>query len=143
MTVGPIASPYPSVADGANLVGYGNTLAVDSPDGTTGTTAAMPADFATVMARQAQPYSTESYAPGTYGTGAPGGVPGLVAKGLDYLQQSQQKSDDLAVRAATGRLTDVHDYMIAATEASLVTELTVAIRNKAVDAFNEIMRMQA
>jgi flagellar hook-basal body complex protein FliE len=143
MTVGPIASPYPSVADGANLVGYGNALAVDSPDGTTGTTQAMPADFGAVMAGQVNPYRSESYDPGAYGTGAAGGASGLVTKGLDYLQQAQQKSDDLAVQAATGRLDDVHDYMIAATEASLVTELTVAIRNRAVDAFNEIMRMQA
>jgi flagellar hook-basal body complex protein FliE len=143
MSVGPIASPYPSQADGANLVGYGDTLAVDSPDGGTGTTGAMPPDFAALVAGQTKPYPVESYDPGTYGTGQPGGVPGLVGKGLDYLQRTQQKSDDYAVRAATGRLTDVHDYMIAATEASLVTELTVAIRNRAVDAFNEIMRMQA
>jgi flagellar hook-basal body complex protein FliE len=33
--------------------------------------------------------------------------------------------------------------MIASTEAQVTTELTVALRNKAVDAFNEIMRMQA
>jgi flagellar hook-basal body complex protein FliE len=33
--------------------------------------------------------------------------------------------------------------MIASTEASLATQLTVAVRNKALDAFNEIMRMQA
>ena len=31
---------------------------------------------------------------------------------------------------------------IAATQASLATELTVAVRNKAVEAFNDIMRMQ-
>jgi flagellar hook-basal body complex protein FliE len=32
--------------------------------------------------------------------------------------------------------------MIASTEAALATELTVAVRNKAVDAFTEILRMQ-
>ena len=63
--------------------------------------------------------------------------------GLENLQGLQSKSDDLAIQAATGSLTDVHDYMIASTEAALATQLTVAVRNKAVEAFNEIMRMQA
>jgi flagellar basal-body rod protein FlgC len=66
-----------------------------------------------------------------------------LAGGLDQLQALQTKSDDLAVQSATGSLTDVHDYMIASTEASLATQLTVAVRNKAVEAFNDIMRMQA
>jgi flagellar hook-basal body complex protein FliE len=66
-----------------------------------------------------------------------------LSRGLDWLQQTQSTADNLAVKAATGDLTDVHDYMIASTQASLATELTVAVRNKAVDAFNEIMRMQA
>jgi flagellar hook-basal body complex protein FliE len=68
---------------------------------------------------------------------------GQLAKGLDSLQGMQSKSDDLAVKAATGSLTDVHDYMIASTEAQLATQLTVAVSNKAVAAFNDIMRMQA
>ena len=54
-----------------------------------------------------------------------------LTKALDGLQGTQAKADHLAVGAATGDLTDVHDYMIAATEASLATELTVAVRNKA------------
>jgi flagellar hook-basal body complex protein FliE len=62
---------------------------------------------------------------------------------LQNLQNVQDKADGLAVQAATGSLTDVHEYMIAATEANLTTQLTVAVRNKALDAFNEIMRMQA
>jgi flagellar hook-basal body complex protein FliE len=65
----------------------------------------------------------------------------LVSGALDRLQATQTKADHLAVDAATGRLTDVHDYMIAANEATLATELTVAVRNKAVEAFNQIMQM--
>ncbi|MER7002605.1 flagellar hook-basal body complex protein FliE [Dactylosporangium sp. NPDC000555] len=67
----------------------------------------------------------------------------MVTQGLQKLQETQNVADDLAVEAATGRLTDVHDYIIAATEASLATSLTVAVRNRALEAFNEIMRMQA
>lgn len=66
-----------------------------------------------------------------------------LGRGLDNVQAVQHKADDLAVQAATGTLTDVHDYMIAATEAALTTQLTVAVRNKALEAFNDIMRMQA
>ena len=66
-----------------------------------------------------------------------------VLSGVDGLQQLQSNADGLAVQAVTGQLDDVHDYTIAAAQASLSIELTAAIRNKAVDAFNEIMRMQA
>jgi flagellar hook-basal body complex protein FliE len=62
---------------------------------------------------------------------------------IDSLQALQTRSDELAVRAVTGDLDDVHDYTIAATQASVALELTAAIRNKAVEAFTEIMRMQA
>ena len=78
---------------------------------------------------------------GTTGAGKAGGID--FASALDNVQQLQNKSNDLAVKAADGSLTDVHDYMIASTEASLATQLTVAVTNKAVSAFNDIMRMQA
>jgi flagellar hook-basal body complex protein FliE len=71
------------------------------------------------------------------------GFAAQLSQGLNNLQATQSKADDLAVQAATGSLTDVHDYMIASTEATLATQLTVAIRNKGLEAFNEIMRMQA
>ena len=70
------------------------------------------------------------------------GFSNALSSGLQNLQQLQSASDNLAVQAATGSLTNVHDYMIAATKASLATDLTVTLRNKAVDAFNEILRMQ-
>lgn len=60
---------------------------------------------------------------------------------LDDLNAVQSKADDLALQAATGQAVDVHDYMVAATSASLATELTVAVRNKALEAFTSIMQM--
>ena len=84
---------------------------------------------------------------GDVAAGAAGAVSGTqgfgqsLVKALDGLQAAQTKADGLAVHAATGDLTNVHDYMIAATEASLATELTVAVRNKAVESFNQIMNM--
>jgi flagellar hook-basal body complex protein FliE len=66
-----------------------------------------------------------------------------LASAVDNLTAAQAKSSDLAVKAVTGDLDDVHDYTIAATEAAVTLELTAALRNKAVDAFTEIMRMQA
>jgi flagellar hook-basal body complex protein FliE len=65
----------------------------------------------------------------------------VLASSMDGLQATQSKADGLAVQAATGDLKDVHDYMIASNEASLATEMVVTIKNKAVEAFNEIMRM--
>jgi len=81
---------------------------------------------------------------GTAGVGDSSGTDfaSLLSGGLDKLQGLQSTSDDLALKAATGNLTNVHDYMIASNEAQLATQLTVAVRNKAVEAFNEIMRMQ-
>jgi len=66
-----------------------------------------------------------------------------VLGGMDQLQQLQSTSDGLAVKAVTGDLSDVHDYTIAAAKSATALELTAALRNKAVEAFTEIMRMQA
>ena len=60
---------------------------------------------------------------------------------FDQVQGAQNTSNQLATQAATGDLRDVHDYMIASTEAGLATEMVVTIKNKAVEAFNDIMRM--
>ncbi len=82
-------------------------------------------------------------APAAAGAGAVTGPDfgDVMANAIENVTAAQAKADRLAVDAATGQLTDVHDYMIAATEASLATELTVAVRNKAVEAFNQIMTM--
>ena len=88
-----------------------------------------------------------SLSPATGATGATGAAgtsfSTMLQNGLDSLQQTQATADQLGTQAATGQLTDPAQYMIASTQAQVTTELTVALRNKAVEAFNEIMRMQA
>jgi flagellar hook-basal body complex protein FliE len=69
------------------------------------------------------------------------GFASVLASTFDKLQSTQNTADTLGAQAATGDLKDVHDYIIARTEASLATEMVVAFKNKAVEAFNEIMRM--
>ncbi|MEU8229704.1 flagellar hook-basal body complex protein FliE [Actinoplanes sp. NPDC048967] len=68
---------------------------------------------------------------------------GMLSKGLESVQASQTKASDLAVQVANGTLQDPAQYTMASTEAALGLQLTMAIRNKAVEAFQEIMRMQA
>jgi len=76
---------------------------------------------------------------GTDGSGFAASLTGAV----DNLQQLQSTSNQLAVSAVTGNLNDIQDATIAATRAQVTLELVASMRNKGVDAFNEIMRMQA
>jgi flagellar hook-basal body complex protein FliE len=79
---------------------------------------------------------------GQAGAAGGGDFGNVVTNALQGMQDSQDSANSLAVQAATGDLTDVHNYTIAATEASLQTEMTVAVRDRAVAAFNQIMAMQ-
>lgn len=77
--------------------------------------------------------------PSTDGSGFGASLSGAV----DNLQQLQATSNDLSIRAVTGDLNDIHTATIASTRAEVTLELVAAVRNKGIDAFNEIMRMQA
>ncbi len=69
------------------------------------------------------------------------GFASVLTGALEQLGSLQETRDTMAVQAATGDLRDVHDYMIAAQESSVATEMVVTLKNKAVEAFTEIMRM--
>ncbi|MFJ6169827.1 MULTISPECIES: flagellar hook-basal body complex protein FliE [unclassified Curtobacterium] len=71
------------------------------------------------------------------------GFAASLGNAVDGLQQLQSDSKTLALKAVTGNLDDIHDATIASTRAQVTLELVAAVRNKGVDAFNEIMRMQA
>ena len=61
--------------------------------------------------------------------------------GLDAVSKSIGAADTASAQVATGTATDLHQVTIAATKAQLGVSMTVAMRNKAVEAYQEIMRM--
>ncbi|MEA5457144.1 flagellar hook-basal body complex protein FliE [Sinomonas sp. JGH33] len=91
-------------------------------------------------AAQAAQGTPPSFAPGP--TTAGGDFAASLAGAVDNLQQLQSTSNQLAVQAVTGNLDDIHKATLAATRAQVTLELAATVRNKGVDAFNEIMRMQ-
>ncbi|GAA1136031.1 flagellar hook-basal body complex protein FliE [Nesterenkonia lutea] len=62
---------------------------------------------------------------------------------MDEVQSMQSTSRELGVKALTGDLTDMHEATLASSRASVALELVATVRNRGVEAFNEIMRMQA
>ena len=53
----------------------------------------------------------------------------------------QTHAGQMAQSFAQGKTSDIHSVMIASEQASMALQLTTQIRNKAVDAYQEIMRI--
>ena len=79
--------------------------------------------------------------PGVAGAAGAGGG-NLFTNALQNVQGSLDNADALAQQLATGELTDVHLYTAAASKAELAVQLTVAVRDRLLEAYQEIMRMQ-
>lgn len=60
---------------------------------------------------------------------------------LDSVNAAQLQSDTLKNELATGGDVELHDVMIAAEKAGISVELTMQLRNKMLEAYQEIMRM--
>lgn len=61
---------------------------------------------------------------------------------LSSLNQSQQNSDGLVEQLARGEDVDLHTVMIAMEENNVNFNVVLGIRDKLVEAYREIMRMQ-
>jgi flagellar hook-basal body complex protein FliE len=54
----------------------------------------------------------------------------------------QKKADESIERMAAGEITDVHQVMEAAEEANVAFNMMMEIRNKVLDAYQEVMRIR-
>jgi flagellar hook-basal body complex protein FliE len=74
----------------------------------------------------------------------PGGVSfqGMLADKLSSVASLQTQANSAAQAVASGTSSDLAGATVAVEKASIAMELTGAVRNKAVEAYQEIMRMQ-
>jgi flagellar hook-basal body complex protein FliE len=63
-------------------------------------------------------------------------------KSIAEVNQLQKKSDTAMQNLATGRTDNVAEVMIAAEKADIALRVMVQVRNKIIDAYNEVMKMQ-
>jgi len=61
---------------------------------------------------------------------------------LRDLSEKENTSNDLVQRLAAGEDVDIHEMMIATEETSVGFSVAIAIRDKLIDSYREIMRMQ-
>lgn len=66
----------------------------------------------------------------------------IVKDAVKEVNHLQSQADGFAVRLAAGDVEDVHQAMIAMQKAKLALDLTIQVRNKVIEAYQEIMRMQ-
>ncbi|WP_427338626.1 flagellar hook-basal body complex protein FliE [Caloranaerobacter sp. DY30410] len=66
-----------------------------------------------------------------------------------FLKEALDKVNSLQIEAerynkllAIGQIDNIHEVMIASEKANIALQLTLSIRNKVIDAYKEIMRMQ-
>ena len=90
------------------------------------------------FARFTPPAMIESSKPEAHGEG----FADLVEEGLGKLQELEDVADDQVRRLISGEPVELHRVILAGEQAALAFELMTSVRNKLVDAYQEVMRMQ-
>ncbi|MCA1797120.1 MAG: flagellar hook-basal body complex protein FliE [Geobacteraceae bacterium] len=70
------------------------------------------------------------------------GFSDMLADAVSQTNEAQLNADKAAVALQTGKAENLHEVMLGMEEADISMRLLVQMRNKAMDAYQEIMRMQ-
>lgn len=65
----------------------------------------------------------------------------MLKNSIEKVNQLQLESQSLNNKLVTGNIDNVHQVVIASQKAELALQFTLQVRNKILDAYNEIMRM--
>ncbi|KFZ43344.1 flagellar hook-basal body complex protein FliE [Anoxybacillus flavithermus] len=66
----------------------------------------------------------------------------FLKEAIDEVNKQQIASDQLTTKLAKGENVDLHNVMIASQKASVSLQLAIEVRNKVIEAYQEVMRMQ-
>ncbi|CDF58022.1 flagellar hook-basal body complex protein FliE [Thermobrachium celere] len=66
----------------------------------------------------------------------------IVKEKIDQLNEKQVEAENKTIELIKGDAKDIHEVMLSVEEARLSLELAIQIRNKLVEAFQELNRMQ-
>ena len=66
----------------------------------------------------------------------------VLKEALEKVNEQQKKAEKMADDYAAGKISNIHEVIIEAEKASMALRLTVEVRNRIVEAYREIMRMQ-
>lgn len=61
---------------------------------------------------------------------------------LNNVMKTEAESNSLTTKMINGENVDIHQVMAAAQKSGITMQLTLEVRNKAVEAYQEMMRMQ-
>lgn len=66
----------------------------------------------------------------------------FLSDALENVNSLQKKADQASTDLATGRIDDISQVVIAAEKATIALQLTIQVRNKMLESYQEMMRMQ-
>lgn len=61
---------------------------------------------------------------------------------IDKINEYEAKTKELEEKAVVGQLDNLHDVMIAAQKSEIAVSFAVEVKNKVMEAYKEIMRLQ-
>jgi flagellar hook-basal body complex protein FliE len=76
------------------------------------------------------------------GNNAPSSFSDLISSSIGTVEQATQNATNAAQQFLSGENEDLHTVAIAEQKAEITSELFLQLRNKAINAYQEIMKMQ-
>jgi flagellar hook-basal body complex protein FliE len=73
---------------------------------------------------------------------AAGGFGKMLGDAIAQVNQNQLQADQAVEKLQTGEARNIHEVMIALEKADISMRLMVQMRNKVIEAYQEVMRMQ-